>query len=48
MVGRSGSALGAIAVMAGVAIEGNEAVPDMLRGHRMEERDATAKSPTNR
>jgi hypothetical protein len=28
--------------------EGNEAIPDMLRGHRMEEREATAKSPTNR
>ena len=28
--------------------EGNEAVPDMLRGHRMEEREAAAKSPTNR
>jgi hypothetical protein len=28
--------------------EGNEAIPDMLRGHRMEEREAAAKSPTNR
>ena len=28
--------------------EGNEAIPDMLRGHRMEEREAAAQSPTNR
>jgi hypothetical protein len=28
--------------------EGNEAIPDMLRGHRMEEHETAAKSPTNR
>jgi hypothetical protein len=28
--------------------EGNEAMPDMLRGHRMEEREATAKTQSNR
>jgi len=28
--------------------EGNEAIPDMLRGHRMEEREAAAKTQSNR